>query len=131
MRTDDGPWMSTAPIDMSEAGDEWHSIQELYDHRHALYMMLVTLFPDRAWMSVNMRDGEPCEKGWCVVGLETPYGQISYHLPENEMGNLELAGVKIVDESPWDGHDLGDVLIRLAVWQDKLAEQLSGEVKHG
>ena len=109
-------------VDKYKVGDKWHSIGELYDHREALYLMLVAQCPLNAWMCKSMKDGEECEPGWIIVGLETPCGQISYHVSMALYKWLQSIGVREVSESLWDGHDSFQVLDRLSAWMDRVSQ---------
>ena len=97
------------------AGDEWHTVGEIYDHRYLLYLMVIKENRGKAWFSERKSDGDK-DEGWIIVGLETPCGQISYHLPHWMGCGLQEWGVEEHEKAPWDGHNSFDVLSRLQYW---------------
>ena len=106
-------------FDMFKLHDGWHTIGELYDHRHFMYGLLVIQYASSSWMTKHMSGGEECEEDWFIMGVELPTGQISYHMPIEMWDSFEELGVRIVEgDSPWDGHDSFDVLDRLEKWFD-------------
>jgi hypothetical protein len=93
--------------DILDISDGYHTFSELYAHRCTLFILLALSNPEHAYW----RDGHD---GWPLVGIMTPYGQISYHVPENM---LHLFKDKIKQGGPeWDKHTSGDVLDRMLTW---------------
>lgn len=87
-----------------DLSDGYHTFGELYDHRCLLWVNLCLATPERAYW----RNGFD---GWPLLGMETPAGQVSYHVPERL---LELFKDRIKEGGPeWDGHVSIDVLHRL------------------
>ena len=109
----DGPAAVT-----SQTSDGYHTFEELYEHRHALFLALIKAAPDgcftRSW---KHNDGEPCFGGdeWFIVSGQLPGSpQISYHLPRCLWDAAAAAGATEVEQSgPWDGHTAVDVVNRL------------------
>ena len=100
--------------DIGEQSDGYHTFNELYDHRFALFLNLIKCNLDSAWVSDTHSDGEPSYEGWVLVGLQLPTGQISYHLPNRLIATLARMGVKFLPIAPqWDGHTSADVVKRL------------------
>lgn len=91
-----------------DISDGYHTFDELYTHRIALFLLLVN--------SVDY----PCfikhehYKGWDAVYLETPGGQVSYHVPMHNREYLKRAKI-VEDEYQYDGHTGDDVVFRLLV----------------
>lgn len=84
--------------------DGYHTFNELYEHRHALFALLAD------WKSRLHSDGTMFD-GWFIAGKDTPYGQITYHIPDRLW---ELYAVAELDKAPqWDGHTSSDVIERL------------------
>lgn len=106
---------STAP-DVGEISDGYHTFNELYDHRHTLFLALcrVMSFGDRdvVWRSQLHSDCSKLE-GWFIMGIGTEPGmQISYHLPLARWTEADFAAT--YDRAPvFDGHTSADVLKRL------------------
>ena len=96
--------------DTSTISDGYHSFDELYEHRHRLYLTIVTLLPELAWASRTHADGSSYE-GWFVLGMTLPAGQVSYHLPDRFW--QEVVDLGVVRPPPeFDGHTSADVLAR-------------------
>ncbi len=97
-----------------EIGDGYHTLNELYEHRHALFIALCRHLSAWGWRSRLHADGSMFD-GWFVMGLCVNAGdQISYHLPLRlwDMTNF----VRTLDRAPeWDGHTPTDVIRRLAL----------------
>ena len=89
-----------------DISDGYHTFDELYTHRIALFLTLIN--------SVDY----PCfikhehYEGWDAVYLELPDGQISYHVPIHNRKYLKRAKV-VGDEYKYDGHTPEDVWARL------------------
>ena len=88
--------------------DGYHTIDELYDHRHALF--LLALKSIGGWKSLRHDDGTAAYDGWFVAGL-TLKEPISYHLP---MKFWDLCPATELDKAPpFDGYTSIDVLNRI------------------
>lgn len=104
------------PPDIGETSDGYHTFNELYDHRHTLFLALcrVMSFGDRdvVWRSQLHSDCSKLE-GWFIMGIGTEPGmQISYHLPLARWTEADFAAT--YDRAPeFDGHTSADVLKRL------------------
>ena len=100
---------------MSKSGtvsDGYHTFDELYEHRHLLFLNLMGCNPVFAWVSRKNSDGNRME-GWFIAGIELPTGQISYHLPEDLWDVACRCSGGVYERAPWDGHTAEDVLKRL------------------
>jgi len=102
---------------MSKAGqisDGYHTFDELYEHRHALFIALILSNPTISWRAINNADGTNYD-GWFIAGMHLSSGDISYHLPLNLWSELDT--VKTSENAPdWDGHTSNDVVSRLNKW---------------
>src|SRR5689334_1578024 len=72
-------------LDLS-ISDGYHTFDELYEHRHALFIALCSLLDDlghpHIWRSRVHADGSSFE-GWFLMGIgREPGEQITYHLPD-------------------------------------------------
>lgn len=102
-------------IKNGDISDGYHTFDELYKHRVNLFMVLIR-YTD--WPCFMVKNHYP---EWDAVYLETPLGQISYHLPWTKRETI-INRVKVVDKHDWDGHDSNEVLFRLQklAFQDKI-----------
>lgn len=98
-----------------------HTMDELYEHRYALFIALCKHFlaayedsfvVPEVWRSSYNSDGSQYE-GYFLLGINTKPGeQISYHLPMKLWFDTGFA--QTVDRAPeFDGHTAVDVLERL------------------
>lgn len=108
---DEGIGVGGSKKDMGEVSDGYHTFNELYAHRVRLFSTLMNAFPKSAWWSFQHHDGEQWE-GWVLAGIDTPEGEVTYHLPESEIEHLPK-GTEIEFGKEWDGHTADDVLDRL------------------
>lgn len=90
--------------------DGYHTFNELYDHRIALFCALMRSHKDISWWSEYHNDGTLIE-GWIIAGMHLPTGDITYHIPSTTHIHVEI---KHLDKAPaWDGHTPSDVVDRL------------------
>jgi hypothetical protein len=96
-----------------QVSDGYHTFDELYEHRHALFLALCRQDPNRVWRSKLHADGSAFD-GWFVMGInEAPGHQITYHLPMRLWEEADFADT--IDRAPeWDGHTSADVITRLS-----------------
>lgn len=104
--------------------DGYHSFDELYAHRIALFVALcreIAWHTDKhagqcknppVWRSKTHGDGSTMD-GWFVIGIGKEKGsQITYHVPIVCWEETDFA--ETLDRAPeWDGHTSADVLNRL------------------
>ena len=96
-----------------ETSDGYHTFNELYEHRHALFLALVRSSLDISWMSKKHHDESEME-GWFIAGLELQTGTITYHLPMRLWDACVDTGAEVRYKAPkWDGHTSKDVVERL------------------
>lgn len=98
---------------MGEVSDGFHTFNELYEHRFALFIAVCKLLPlHRAWRSQMHADGT-MYPGWFIMGIDRlPGEQLSYHLPIHKWSETDFATT--LEKAPaWDGHTPQDVLERL------------------
>lgn len=98
--------------------DGYHTMDELYEHRVAIYIALCKMVATsqfrEVWRSKNHSDGEPAFGGtWFVLGINKEGGsQVTYHLPIEKWDQTEFA--ETLEKAPeFDGHSSADVLERL------------------
>jgi hypothetical protein len=98
--------------DVGEISDGYHTFNELYEHRHALFLAFCRSQVDIAWRAQQHHDGSSFE-GWFILGIgDQPGQQITYHLPMRLWD--EAAFVKTLHRAPrWDGHTSLDVIERI------------------
>lgn len=108
-----------------QVSDGHHTMDELYEHRHALFAALIKIYDGyitplgataiRCWKSKLHSDGTMFE-GWFIAGMyrlniDGTHMHITYHLPDRWWDRIRC----IVEERApeWDGHTSKDVLERL------------------
>lgn len=100
------------PVINGETSDGYHSFNELYAHRHALFAVLLYQFSGYAWRSHRTQDGRSTA-GWFIAGLDLPEGQISYHMPIDPWWERLRWLPERERNTSYDGHTAQDVLERL------------------
>jgi hypothetical protein len=95
----------TFKIVNGDMSDGYHTFDELYEHRCLLFInFCLSHYVHAYW--------RPHYEGWPLIGMETPFGQVTYHVPEKY---LPLFSTKIKQGGPeWDGHTSAQVVERLA-----------------
>jgi len=103
--------MLQIPIETGKVSDGYHTFDELYAHRVALFLALckATDWP-KAWKHHY--------DGWPVIFLETPMGQISYHVPERLIPTFEKF-IPREDRYAWDSHTPDAVVRRLEAFANE------------
>lgn len=108
-----------------EVRDEYHSMDELYDHRMALNIFLFKMMfrldaQVRGSEATNKPyimksklhgDGTMFEGGYFIVMATTNQGQISYHYKLEHWDKFDIPEVERTPE--YDGHTSKDVIERL------------------
>lgn len=130
-----------AVTDIAQVTDGYHSFDELYQHRHALFIALcceLRISGTNVWYSHTHHDGSGYP-GWVLVGADLRTGldangdvtQISYHLPATYIPHLDAAGVTFASRAPyWDGHTSHDVIDRLlAAYGDSATRITTADVE--
>lgn len=107
--------------DIGETSDGYHTFNELYEHRTALFATLCNMRSDISWKSMKHADGTMYE-GMFIAGIETPEGQYTYHC---EMKYWYMfAMTKEIDKAPaYDGHQPSDYPRLLALSENSLYHQ--------
>jgi hypothetical protein len=77
-----------------------HTMDELYHHRAVLFAIVVNDRPAMSWKSKLHHDGTMIN-GMFVVGLNSPYGQITYHYLLEEWDLFKCEEVPFAPK--WDG----------------------------
>ena len=87
-----------------------HTFAELYRHRAVLTAALFNRCQLPMWKSKKHADGTMYD-GYFIVGIETPYGQATYHY---SLDNWNLFHVIELERAPaWDGHSPDEALERI------------------
>jgi hypothetical protein len=99
-----------------ETSDGYHTFNELYEHRHVLFAHLLQnsyMYDSQVffWKTWRNQNGEVWD-GWFIAGIDTEYGQISYHMPAEWWDRLPVV-TEIERNENYDGHTSSDVLLRL------------------
>ena len=99
--------MKTYKIVNNDISDGYHTFEELYEHRIALFIYALN---QEVFIDVQIEKNH--FEGWDLILCYTKSGdQISYHIPS---GKSNLITVKMSEmEHEWDGHLSSDVVKRL------------------
>ena len=82
--------------------DGYHTFNELYHHRAVLFSVIVRNYPELSWKSKKHHTGDMYD-GMFIVGINTPFGQASYHYDIDPYWNM--FDCKELEYAPeWDGH---------------------------
>ena len=101
------------PCRVGQVSDGYHTFDELYEHRHMLFLSLMKLLPRSSWFSRVHADGSGYA-GWFICGIHLPSGQVTYHLPDCLLLGARDTGATETPRAPaYDGHTSADVLARL------------------
>lgn len=98
---------------LDDVYDGYHTINELYDHRCALFVLLAITVKDTYQVCYKIDQQSP---GWFILYIESPFGQISYHIPNKMLPNVIESGVVLDQNHEWDGHTSKVALQRLTDW---------------
>lgn len=104
------------PADIGETSDGYHTFNELYEHRHELFMKLCEFAYAQGtyvWRSKYHSDGSGFA-GWFILGIgQEPGNQITYHLPMR-LWDRVFEYTHDRERAPqWDGHTAADTLKRI------------------
>ena len=127
---------------LGQVTDGYHTFDELYEHRHMLWIMVCKRYGSMAWRARKHSDGSMYE-GWFVLGLgAAPGRQLTYHLPLR-LWDLCDGIIELSQAPEFDGHTSNDVLGRLKAilmgdepleykWQrlESSLEETAEELKH-
>jgi hypothetical protein len=104
--------------------DEYHSMDELYEHRYALFAALTKVYDNYktplgshvvCWKSKLHQDGTMFENsfiaGMTVHKMDTTVEYITYHMPIEWWDKFDIMQYEHAPE--WDGHTSEDVIERL------------------
>ena len=104
--------------------DGYHTFDELYHHRAMLFAALcLTTFKNCAWKSLLHNDPkEPMYNGMFIVGIDTPFGQASYHYDIDPY--WAIFKVKELDRAPkFDGHTPDEAIDRIFKYAKKIGTE--------
>lgn len=94
-----------------DTSDGYHTFNELYHHRAVLFWVICDAYPHLAWKSRVHHDGSMFD-GMFIVGLDTPWGQATYHYDIDPYWNMFRCFE--YDRAPeWDGHTPNDAIERI------------------
>ncbi|MEG0260545.1 MAG: hypothetical protein RR651_11790 [Lysinibacillus sp.] len=102
-----------APGDTS---DGYHSFDELYEHRAALFSVICNTYQEDAWKSKLHDDGTMYDN-YFIVGITTPEGQYTYHY---HMDKWDMYNVNEIEYAPaYDGHTPNDFTRLFSLVEEK------------
>lgn len=95
-----------------ETSDGYHTFNELYKHRVALFIALMHAYPAMSWWSRKHHDGTMYDGDWIIAGMDLPNGQITYHMQGTYTQYLQ--SIRELSLAPqFDGHTPQEVVKRL------------------
>ena len=98
---------------LGEISDGYHTFNELYHHRAVLFGFVCNANLNNAWKSKKHHDGTMYD-GMFIVGIDTPYGQVTYHYDIEPYWDTVFARVHEIDNAPeWDGHTPEEAIKRI------------------
>ena len=96
-----------------DLSDGYHTFDELYEHRHLLFLAgLKSGFFKAQFVVEDHFEGWDLIVAHVVIGNPSYYSQISYHLPNRLRGLYEHLERR-AENLDFDNHDSSDVLVRL------------------
>lgn len=116
--------MEAAAIATGETSDGYHTFNELYEHRHALFLALMRKMVIAGGAGNPWVERDSNTEGWFLAGIDTLHGQISYHLPDRLFDTARRYAVRGYQRVPYDGYTSQTVLARL----QRLADYAPQEV---
>jgi hypothetical protein len=84
-------------------------LEEVYLDRNLLAIAFARMAQQAGWQAGWSIDASAPD--WYVIYVETPYGQVSWHIPPQLLEGLSLPQHPL----PWDGHDIQEKRRRLAM----------------
>ena len=115
-----------AMLDSDNCGavsDGDHTFGELYHHRAILTAALCNAHPEMCWKSKRHHDGTMYHN-YFIVGIDTPYGQASYHYPMDYWDEFIIRELRHAPK--WDKHTSAEAIERIAKtfcdFTDKLSD---------
>jgi hypothetical protein len=107
-----------------DVSDGYHTFDELYQHRHALFIALCKIYDNyitplqtrvKCWKSKLHHDGSMFEGqfilGMTITEFTGPMKEISYHLPLNLWTKINV--IQLKNAPPYSGYTSDDVVRRL------------------
>ena len=99
------------PVITGETSDGYHTFNELYHHRAALFSVIIKACSGKAWKAKKHEDGSMYD-GMFIVGVETPDGQATYHYDIDPY--WEMFKCRELEYAPkWDGHTPQEAIERI------------------
>lgn len=110
---DESKYVKIPESGIGDLSDGYHTFNELYHHRAILFSVVCSIFNNMAWKSKNHHiGGEPMYAGMFIVGINTPYGQATYHYDIDPY--WDIFNVKELEYAPkYDGHTPDDAINRI------------------
>ena len=107
-------------VDIGDFSDGYHTFNELYEHRTALFATICKLLPERAWKSRLHCDGTMYD-GMFIAGIETPEGSYSYHCEEKYWPMFDQVP-ELTHAPQWDGHKPEDYVRLFSLKRHEVAD---------
>lgn len=89
-------------VKAGEISDGYHTFDELYEHRTALFATICNMLPNLSWKSFKHDDGTMYDNCF-IAGIHTPEGDYSYHC-DNKYFYMFALTPEVEKAPPFDGH---------------------------
>lgn len=89
-------------VKAGEISDGYHTFDELYEHRTALFATICNMLPKLSWKSFKHDDGTMYDNCF-IAGIHTPEGDYSYHC-DNKYFYMFALTPEVEKAPPFDGH---------------------------
>lgn len=100
--------------DRGDISDGYHTFEELYQHRHLLYLSLCIKYREYCYYTFTNADGSSWEDWFLLVLNHPKIKQISYHLPIELVDFCTIVNIEFRNKcDDYDGYTSNDVLDRL------------------
>ena len=106
--------------DTGNISDGYHTFDELYYHRCVLFSIICNQNDIVAWKSKKHYTGD-MYKGMFIVGVETPYGQVTYHYDLKYWDMFKVQELAFAPE--WDGSSPSDCIERMRIWSSNIKQE--------
>lgn len=93
-----------------DLADSYYTINELYEHRLALFKIIAHTYSNLAWKTKTHYDGSMFDDSF-LAGITTPLGNATYHFKSEHYSEFFIT--EIDKEPKYDGYTPDDVLNRL------------------
>lgn len=110
---------------MGEVSDGYHSFNELYEHRTALFAALSLMLRHLSWKS-KLHADDTMYDGYFIAGIDLAAGRVIYHMPLSDWPLFEHID-ELAKAPEWDEATPADTVKRLHVFT--IGQELERKIK--